>query len=449
MTGYPYYCPQPDGSVKCLSTPCDFNPKPNLPSINPSLATTVSLGLIFLPIGVSIALLGYRLWKYVIFILGFLTIGVLAAVIAYAQAVVDGGGTDPEVAVLLAFFIGGVCGGFCFIAMYFIVIFCTGCGCGMMVIYIVGTVFLASNPSMANQSSAELIIILAMAGGIFMGIVFVKFQKVCIILATAYLGSSLTWDSIFYGFFQSYDQIIVVELLVIASTAVSFYVQWNYTAKGVDIDPRTGQVTVVVVHGQPAFLHRIDQYARLGPAQPPQATTGVQWPDQQAAAPTNQAQLAWTQPTLAQPLAQQQYQHHQVQQQQGMNAPLIQHVHPGPANPTFQNPSSPATSKAGPLTLTDFCSQNKFGAFEVELAKLGVAEASELEDVTDEQLKAIGFNAIQLKRLRKQIPAASSLGPTAAAAQTNAVVATSQGAGAVDHSVDVSTPHTSSIGGSE
>ena len=428
-------------------TPCDAN---GLPSVNISSAITVSLGLIFLPIGVLVALLGYRLWKYVVFVLGFLTIGVLAAGIAAAEAVasVGGVGAHPEVPVLLAFFIGGVCGGFCFIVMYFIVIFCTGCSCGMMVIYFVGLLFVAVDPSMFTPDNVELITALAVGAGIFMGIVFVKFQKVCIILATAYLGSSLTWDSIFYGFFQAFGQVTVVELFVIVSTAISIYIQWNFTAKGVDIDPSTGQVTIVVVPGQPAFLHRIDQYARLQPGQPPQAvTTGVQWQEQHVA-PAIQGQPAWSQPTLAQPLVQNQYLHQQPQPPQGLQTPLIQQVQSGSASLIVQAPSPPApvqTVEAGRVTLTEFCAQNKFGAFEVALDQLGVVEAAELEDVTDEQLKAIGFNDIQLKRLRKQIPAACSVGQTAQAPQTNVAVAVT----AVDQSVDVGAPPASSIGGSE
>ena len=40
-----------------------------------------------------------------------------------------------------------------------------------------------------------------------------------------------------------------------------------------------------------------------------------------------------------------------------------------------------------------------------------MAEASELEDVTDAQRTTIGFNAIQLKRLRKQVPAVRTQAP--------------------------------------
>ena len=428
---------------------CSAPPPPtgvNLPNIDISYAATVPLGLIFLPIGLLTALLGYRLWKYVVFVIGFLFVGGTAAAIALGSAVANGD-AHPEASVLLAFLIGGVCGGFCFIAMYFIVIFCAGCGCGTTVVYVLALAVWSIDPSSLTTTGFEAVSVVAVIGGIAMGFVFLKFHKVCIILVTAQLGSSLTWYSIFYGFFHvGFSKETIIELLILASTAIAFYIQWNYTAKGVDVDPNTGQVTIVVVPGQPAFLGRIDQFTRVAPAgQPPQAATGLQWHEQQVVAPPIHGHPVWTQPNLVQPLAQHQYQHQQLQQQQGLQAPLIQNVEPGSASLIIQNTSPPAVAKAGPVTLTEFCAQNMFGAFEVALAQLGVAEPSELEDVTDEQLQAIGFNAIQLKRLRRQIPAASSAGPTAPTTQ----ISMPQAVAAVDQSVDVSAPPTGSIGGAE
>jgi hypothetical protein len=139
------------------------------------------------------------------------------------------------------------------------------------------------------------------------------------------------------------------------------------------------------------------------------------------------AHRQFLQPTQQQPPPQQ-----QQQPPQGLQA---QHVQPVFASPAIQNMTSPAN--ADPMTLTEFCAQNKFGAFEASLAELGIIEASELEDVTDEQLKAIGFNAIQLKRLRKKI----------LVVQSDVTAAMSQAVVMVDQSVDVSAP--SSIGGSE
>jgi hypothetical protein len=92
-----------------------------------------------------------------------------------------------------------------------------------------------------------------------------------------------------------------------------------------------------------------------------------------------------------------------------------------------------------PSTLADFCAANKFTAFEAALEVLGVAEASELEYVTDEQLTAIGFNAIQLKRLRKHFPVATEATsavstPQPATPQPNAANASHPPAPAIDQS---------------
>lgn len=277
------------GSTACGSDgTCSFT-LPNL--------ITVMLGLLFVPIGLAMALVGYRLWKYVVFVLGFLIIGVICAVIAYAYAAANGN-TEPDLFVVMGFLGGGICGGFCFIAMYFIVIFCAGCGCGMglFLALVVAT-------GSATLDNVQLIAIGDVVFGIIVGIVFIYFQKICIMLGTAYLGSSLVWASIFYGIIGAYDQGLVQNLLVLVSTGGGFYVQWNFTAKGVEIDPRTGQVTVVIVPGQPAFLQRLDQMAGLQPGQAaPAVTAGVQW--QQA--PAIQAQPAWAQPP------------------QGIQAPLLQ-----------------------------------------------------------------------------------------------------------------------------
>ena len=86
--------------------------------------------------------------------------------------------------------------------------------------------------------------------------------------------------------------------------------------------------------------------------------------------------------------------------------------------------------------LTEFCATHKFAAFEHSLLKMGIAEPSELADVSDAQLAAIGFNALQLRRLRKLVPArvaAASLDQNSTSACVQASPA------AVDQSVDVAT----------
>jgi hypothetical protein len=67
----------------------------------------------------------------------------------------------------------------------------------------------------------------------------------------------------------------------------------------------------------------------------------------------------------------------------------------------------PTVPAEQPDVLAEFCTQHKFTVFQLALAEMGVAEPSEIADVTDEQLTAIGLNALQLKRMRRIIPAAA------------------------------------------
>jgi len=69
----------------------------------------------------------------------------------------------------------------------------------------------------------------------------------------------------------------------------------------------------------------------------------------------------------------------------------------------------PTVHAEQPDVLAEFCTQHKFTVFQLALVEMGVAEPSEIADVTDEQLTAIGLNALQLKRMRRIIPAAAAV----------------------------------------
>eukprot|EP01043_Picozoa_sp_COSAG02_P028087 COSAG02_NODE_1686_length_11319_cov_78.896702_2_plen_1262_part_00 len=74
----------------------------------------------------------------------------------------------------------------------------------------------------------------------------------------------------------------------------------------------------------------------------------------------------------------------------------------GSASPTNHRPG--VVNQPRTLSLSEFCEEHKFTAFESALEDLGVAVPSELVDVTNEELEHIGFNPIQLKRLRRETP---------------------------------------------
>eukprot|EP01047_Picozoa_sp_COSAG01_P045182 COSAG01_NODE_4143_length_5301_cov_13.838908_5_plen_480_part_00 len=219
------------------------------------------LGVIGLALGVAVATLGYKLWKYTIFLLGFLSIGSACALTYLAanaqvcvehsaeQSLTTGDATTAcpasyfWMAVLSGVF-GGVCGGFCFLGCYMIVLFCAGCQTGavvyvLVVVYALGALA-KQDASVAvdvatNDGSQSAVYVIGVFFSIGMGIVFIKLQKICIMVGTAYLGSVMVWSSVFQGF--AHRQIDGLQIfLVFASAVGGFCVQYFKTSKGVEYD---------------------------------------------------------------------------------------------------------------------------------------------------------------------------------------------------------------------
>ena len=247
----------------------------------------ISVGLFFIGIGTMMALFGYKLWKYTAFILGFLIVGAIGAgvaVILSASADMSNGDTFEMHggAAVGGFLVGGLFGGFCFLGCYILVIFCTGCGFGMTSFWLIVVAIFASTNSASSFASTlmgmdrdtvNVLSILDLLFGIFMGCVFWKFQKVCIMLGTSFLGSSWFWCGISL-LFQAPALYLggLNTVLVYLSAAGAFCVQWFHTSKGVEIDPKTGQV--VVITAQP--VHPIGhEPPLLAAAQPTTAYIGA------------------------------------------------------------------------------------------------------------------------------------------------------------------------------
>lgn len=262
--------------------------------VTPSFANaaTITLGAIFLPIGLALALYGYRMWRCTIFIIGFLVFGTICGVIASLPAV-NGAvwsllgqsgsmNTQAEyIFITLSAAVGGTIGGFFFLCIYFLVIFCAGCGCGMLFF---ATLFMggagalaASHPdSMPSLSGGEvpLFLVLDLLFGICMGLVFVWWKKVCIMLGTSYYGSEVVCACIFQGFLGRMPS-IVQTVAVLIGAVVAFYVQYTHTSKGYEIDHKDGgRVTVVVLPVHPQTTTRPVNAPLLG--EPP-AAPGLQW----------------------------------------------------------------------------------------------------------------------------------------------------------------------------
>jgi hypothetical protein len=251
-----------------------------LDSIDIPDSLTIPIGIVGLVLGLVINVAGYRLWKYTIFLLGFIILGAVCAVIA---ATYFGGScalsqtrslvssAKPNLwtsecwkmygAMAGSGILGGIAGGFCFLGVYFVVVFCLGCACGMSGFWIIVFAILAmmaSNDASGLASAVanwgpNAVYYLAVAdviSGIVMGIVFIKFQKVCIMLGTAYIGAQMVLLAIFQSFADTElaqgAAAIAQQLLTFGGTAFGFLIQYYFTGKGREIDERTGQVVVVI-----------------------------------------------------------------------------------------------------------------------------------------------------------------------------------------------------------
>ena len=130
----------------------------------------VIIGLSIL-VGAVQCFLGYRIFKFILGLTGFLIGGALAGVIGYAIS-------QQEVVALLAGLVGGFIGAALLIALYFIGVFLIGALLGG----ILGAVFFA-----VAGSSPEPAVLLILA--VIAGVIALIFQKFMIIVSTGFGGA--------------------------------------------------------------------------------------------------------------------------------------------------------------------------------------------------------------------------------------------------------------------
>ena len=143
----------------------------NLP--HQDLNLVIGLGII---IGAIQCFFGYRIFKIVLGLTGFIVGGVLAASIGYEMS-------QKEVVALLSGLAGGVIGAALMVALYFVGVFLIGAFLGG----VVGVALFATagiNP--------ELVVLLIL--GVIGGVVALIFQKFMIIVSTAFVGA---WNVVF------------------------------------------------------------------------------------------------------------------------------------------------------------------------------------------------------------------------------------------------------------
>eukprot|EP01046_Picozoa_sp_COSAG06_P042270 COSAG06_NODE_5362_length_3526_cov_40.855601_3_plen_243_part_00 len=115
-------------------------------------------GLVGIVLGAFLGGFGYKFWKYTIFLLGFLMLGIPCAIAGAAGSASECGLTDGCTAMYLygafAGIIGGIMGGVCFTCWYWIVIVCSGCGCGMAT-FSFGLLYIAGFNIASSDSAGE------------------------------------------------------------------------------------------------------------------------------------------------------------------------------------------------------------------------------------------------------------------------------------------------------
>ena len=324
----------------------------------------LGLGGIGLCLGVTIGTMGYKLWKYVIFTLGFLQGAAIGFLLSF------GSHQDLVLCLFVSIFCGIMGGGF-YLACYFVVIFCAGCQCGVATFVLLAVAFsynidvtwAIDNMGRVSESASSALLVGGLIFGILGGCLFVKLQKLCIILGTSFLGAGMVCLSLFQGFAEAgySDGQLFLQLALFVGF---FCVQWFKTSKGVEIDPQTGQVTVIIV--QPPMQPTI-QAPLLG--QPQAAWGGGGGGDAALTMPRSSIDMSFMQRQQQQP-PQQIYELPPATAPQQDQKVVMATATPAPAHHEqpivsdavgLSRPASPAAAETGPgaTPLDDFLSTNK------------------------------------------------------------------------------------------
>eukprot|EP01047_Picozoa_sp_COSAG01_P042974 COSAG01_NODE_3787_length_5693_cov_17.714337_7_plen_522_part_00 len=245
---------------------------------------SVAVSLFGIIVGLFLNSRGYKYWKYTIGLLGFLVVGLICAAGAFlslahgclssqATSVVTdqefNAGTSACVRMYLIAGVAGVVGGCIganiFWRIYQCVVFCLGCQVGMygfMVVLVGATASVIVHDAtgvvdilIQKPDLFYVLAFLALVVGCIVGGLSLKFQKVGIMAGTAYLGSQMIVSGTVNGLADSSTNTsMILSIFILLLAIFGFFVQWKFTSQGVNIDPKTGAVTVVVITPrQPAY----------------------------------------------------------------------------------------------------------------------------------------------------------------------------------------------------
>jgi len=145
------------------------------------------IGVALLGVGLLFTLFGLKMFKAIIFIIGFLMVFSAIFVIAVAPQMAKGSVQNTDV--LLGFLLAvvfGIGGGYLALCCHKFAVFLIGFACGSTAFFFISLYFLGDS---ANNSS--MVVLIAFLGGIFGGILAIWIHDLMIIIQTSLLGSAM------------------------------------------------------------------------------------------------------------------------------------------------------------------------------------------------------------------------------------------------------------------
>jgi hypothetical protein len=173
--------------------------------------------LISIALGIVQCFFGYRFFKFVLGLTGFVACGFLVGAIAYGML-------ENEIAAVVAGLIGGLLGAWLFVALYFVGVFLVGAYLGVVL----------SLMAFAVANTEPHLVLVAIAA-IVAGVLAVWIQKFMIMLSTAFGGSWLIVqgvtfffsDAASWGFWPSVGHATMTLIGWLVLGAIGLVVQWN------------------------------------------------------------------------------------------------------------------------------------------------------------------------------------------------------------------------------
>jgi hypothetical protein len=185
--------------------------------MNPTQSGLAIAALISIALGIVQCFFGYRFFKFVVGLTGFVACGFLVGSIAY-------GISENEIVGVVVGLIGGLLGAWLFVALYFLGVFLVGAFLGVVL----------SLMAFAAAGTEPHLVLVTIAA-IVAGVLAVWIQKFMIMLSTAFGGSWIIVQGIAFfvsgaanwGFWPSAGHAAVTLIGWLVLGAIGLIVQWN------------------------------------------------------------------------------------------------------------------------------------------------------------------------------------------------------------------------------